>query len=129
MDKRILVLLIVWSGCLDAPGEVTYEELLNTVVHEGIPGVILLVRTPDYEFVGAQGFAHTEESILMSEHQLFRIASTVVIVWLAAACVKRIAGERKIFTSPHVNVRITAWVACGVLEKPSLKASQGGRPR
>lgn len=78
-SKKILagsVIVLLLSGCLDTSKEdVTYQDILYLAVSEGLPGVILLVRTPDSEFEGACGFADLENEVPMDVHHLFRIAS------------------------------------------------------
>jgi D-alanyl-D-alanine carboxypeptidase len=56
--------------------DLSYQHMLDMIVVEGIPGAVLLVRTPDFQFVGASGYADVEKKVLMDKNQLFRIAST-----------------------------------------------------
>ena len=71
------ITVLLWSGCIGAPEEdLPYQKIIDLTVAEGIPGVVLLVRTPDFEFIGVSGCADVENKIPMDKTQLFRIAST-----------------------------------------------------
>ncbi len=71
------MVVLLLGGCLDTSQEdVTYQDILHLAVSEGIPGVVLLVRTPDFEFEGVCGFADIENEVPINIHHLFRIAST-----------------------------------------------------
>lgn len=80
MQKRIfavIITVIVGSGCIGTPVEdLSYQKIIDLAVAEGVPGVALLVRTPDFEFVGVSGYADVENKLLMDTTHLFRIAST-----------------------------------------------------
>ena len=75
--KRIsLLLLLLLGGCINTPEDISYQHMLDLIIAEGIPGAVLLVKTPDFTFIGVSGYADREAKILMDENQLFRIAST-----------------------------------------------------
>lgn len=72
-----IVLVLVLGGCLGTPIEdVPYQHMLDVAVAEGLPGIVLLVRTPDVAFLGVSGYADTENKVPMNTDHLFRIAST-----------------------------------------------------
>jgi D-alanyl-D-alanine carboxypeptidase len=72
----VMFLILLCSGCFSTPGkELSYQEMIDLVVVEGVPGIVLLVKTPDSQFVGVSGYADVKNNILMDTNQLFRIAS------------------------------------------------------
>ncbi len=72
------LMLVLWSGgCLTTPAqELSYQDILDLLVSEGVPGAVLLVRTPTSEFKGVSGYADRENKVPMDTTHLFRIAST-----------------------------------------------------
>lgn len=53
------------------------QKIIDLTVAEGIPGVFLLVRTPEFKFIGVSGYTDMENKIPMDTAQLFQIASTL----------------------------------------------------
>ena len=55
-----------WDPALNThPAGAEFQQLLNRYVHQGIPGVVVLVRTPDGQWNGAAGYAKLETSSAM----------------------------------------------------------------
>ena len=52
-----------------------YQDLLDWSVQNGMPGAVLLVRTPRGEFFGSAGFADLERRMPMRTNHAFQIAS------------------------------------------------------
>ena len=56
-----------WDPALNThPDESRFQSLLNAYVREGLPGVVLFVRTPEGLFNGAAGYAKIETAVPMT---------------------------------------------------------------
>ncbi|MBU7032758.1 MAG: hypothetical protein HXS53_09525, partial [Theionarchaea archaeon] len=71
----VVITIVLEAGCLGTPAEdLSYQNIIDLAVAEGIPGIALLVKTPDFKFMGVSGYADVEHKIRMDTTQLFRIA-------------------------------------------------------
>ncbi|MGD8321942.1 MAG: serine hydrolase domain-containing protein [Gemmatimonadota bacterium] len=57
------------------PDSVAFQTLLDRYVHEGLPGLVLLVRAPEGAWNGAAGYANLERAEPMQPTHLFHAAS------------------------------------------------------
>lgn len=74
-----------WDPTLNThPNGPVFQELLNRHVREGLPGVVLLVRTPQGQWNGAAGYAKIETAEpMLPTHRHF--AASVTKMYTAAA--------------------------------------------
>ena len=74
-----------WNPALNThPDSPAFQALLDRYVREGLPGVVLLVRTPQGQWNGASGYASIEASERMLPTHLHHVAS-VTKMYLATA--------------------------------------------
>ncbi len=74
-----------WDPALNThPDSVVFQALLDRYVREGLPGVVLLVRTPQGEWNGAAGYAGIETGDRMLPTHRFHGAS-VTKMYMASA--------------------------------------------
>lgn len=74
-----------WNPALNThPDSAAFQALLDRYVREGLPGVVLLVRTPQGQWNGASGYAGIETSERMLPTHLHHVAS-VTKMYLATA--------------------------------------------
>ncbi|MGD8361395.1 MAG: serine hydrolase domain-containing protein [Gemmatimonadota bacterium] len=75
----------VWDPALNThPDGGGFQELLNRYVREGLPGVVLLVRTPQGSWNGAAGYAKLEtEDSMLPTHRHY--AASVTKMYTATA--------------------------------------------
>lgn len=63
-----------------------YQSLIDNKISSAVPGIILLVNTPDREFIGSAGVSDIENQTPMQTSDTFHIASTgKVFIGLLAA--------------------------------------------
>jgi len=54
----------------------TYQDILDWSLANGMPGVVLLVKSPQEDFVGSAGWADRKQQVPMRVDHAFRVAST-----------------------------------------------------
>lgn len=102
-----------WDAELNThPDGAAFQALLDRYVEQGLPGVVLLIRTPEGQWNGAAGFARIESSDLMQPTHLFHAAS-VTKMYMATAVLRLVESglldlEREIsrYLPASVHTRI-----------------------
>ncbi|MGW8266668.1 MAG: serine hydrolase domain-containing protein [Longimicrobiales bacterium] len=84
----------VWDPALNThPGGAEFQALLDRYVHEGLPGVVLLVRTPEGLWNGAAGYAKIETGDAMVPTHRHHAASITKMYTATAALALAEAGR------------------------------------
>jgi len=71
----------------------TYQSILEWTRQNGMPGAVLLVRTPQTNFVSSVGWADRKHRIAMQPDHAFRVASTTKMFLGIAAAQLQIEGR------------------------------------
>lgn len=100
-----------WDPALNTnPDGSAFQGLLNRYVREGLPGVVLFVRTPEGQWNGAAGYAKIETAHRMSPtHRHF--AASVTKMYMAAA-VMLLAEDGRI----DLNAKISRYLPAAIYE-------------
>lgn len=84
-----------WDPALNThPDSAAFQALLDRYTGEGLPGVVLLVRTPEGVWNGAAGFAQAEDGVPMQPSHRHYAAS--VTKMYTAAAVLLLAGDGRV---------------------------------
>ncbi|HSJ67258.1 MAG TPA: serine hydrolase domain-containing protein, partial [Anditalea sp.] len=88
-----------------------YQDLLNQYVRKGLPGIVLLVRDNQGEWVGSAGKADIEQNVAMSPCHISKAAS-ITKMFVAVATLQLV--EEGVL---QLDERITKWLPSSVTNK------------
>jgi len=91
------------------PKAAIFQEILDRNVKKGLPGMVMIVETPDNgKWVGASGFARLETSELMQPCHIFHSASVAKTYHAVAAL--SLVDEGKLDLDATIDTYLPDWV-------------------